>query len=577
MLLASATSAVADKPNIILFYLDDLDAQSMTDAHLRRYTPTINARLREEGLTFSKYVVTTPLCSPSRATLLTGLYSHNHGVFANAQGDTDPDGITYLGGYIAFSRRGHDNRSVGVLMQRAGYFTAFIGKYMSHFPLPGNPTPVVPGWNEQRFSISSPYYGFERLINGARMMTRPYPDDYKTDVERDDSVAIVRNHFAAGGAGSSGQPLFLVVAPLAPHLYSGSPDPIYSPIYADLYASEPLPQSRFPNYDEPDISDKASFMAALPPLRPGIKRYLRDAWRDRLRAMRSVDDMVGAVIQELQAAGRLDNTYIFLTSDNGFLFGEHRVQAKQAPYEGAYALRLFVRGPGVPPGRRADHLVSNIDLLPTFAAIAGQHPGLDVDGRSLLAVMKTPSISQSEWRSALLVEHRVDKGPTNLPMKFDLLRTRTEAYIQWYNGEKEYYDLVADPYQLQNIYSTLSAQKQTDLVSDLSRVATCAPRTANTCRPAIAIEEPVRNQTYMLGTILPVRWSTQSLNQEKLTVTILGPDGRPVLVRSPVANTGSFDLLLDGPGFIGGDGYRLRISEQRDSTISAISGPFSLR
>jgi arylsulfatase A-like enzyme len=192
---------------------------------------------------------------------------------------------------------------------------------------------------------------------------------------------------------------------------------------------------------------------------------LDELYRDRLRTLQAVDEMVGDLVQTLRETGALDDTYVFFTSDNGYLLGEHRRADKGMPYEEAIRVPLLARGPGVPAGAVERRPASNIDLAPTFAELAGATPPGFVDGRSLVPLLRGDQATS--WRQAVLVEHRdSDEGaggagvaaagiggigdePRNPP--FAALRLADRVYVEYATGERELYDLAADPLQLENL------------------------------------------------------------------------------------------------------------------------------
>jgi len=180
--------------------------------------------------------------------------------------------------------------------------------------------------------------------------------------------------------------------------------------------------------------------------------------------MLAVDEMVGSLVEELEAAGELDNTFIFFTSDNGFQQGEHRLQkGKNQAYEESSRVPHFVRGPGVPVGAKTHKLALNTDFAPTFADLAGAE--FQADGRSLAPLLggdEDPS-----WRTSVLLE----RLPTQ--RGYQAVRTETHKYVEYNNGETELYDLRADPYELDNIYESADASLVEDLKARLEALRDC--------------------------------------------------------------------------------------------------------
>jgi len=190
-------------------------------------------------------------------------------------------------------------------------------------------------------------------------------------------------------------------------------------------------------------------------------------YRRRLESMLAVDEMVASILEELQAAGQLDNTYVFFASDNGFQQGEHRIGGgKKFPYEESAKMPLFVRGPGITPGSSIDELVLNTDYAETWAEIAGTT--FDGDGRSLAPLLKGDSPS---WRSSILLEGFYTKEP---PPPYSAIRTKTHKYVEYSGAETELYDLSTDPYELENVSDTADSALVADLKRKLDALRSCA-------------------------------------------------------------------------------------------------------
>ena len=217
--------------------------------------------------------------------------------------------------------------------------------------------------------------------------------------------------------------------------------------------------------------------------------------------MLAVDEMVASLIKELQAAGELENTYIFFSSDNGFEQGEHRIpQGKDRPYEESAHIPLFVRGPGIAAGSKVEQLVLNTDFAPTFADLAKVE--FVADGRSLAPLLlggeggeAYSSQSSSSWRSSVLleklpVEDNADdeeettskgkgkgkskaKSETKEPT-FEAIRTDNHKYIEYDNGDVELYDLQNDPYELESLHESADPALVEDLKARLEALKSCS-------------------------------------------------------------------------------------------------------
>jgi arylsulfatase A-like enzyme len=211
------------------------------------------------------------------------------------------------------------------------------------------------------------------------------------------------------------------------------------------------------------------------------RRKVDGLYRQRLRSLQAVDEMVGSLVDTLEQSGQLENTYVFYTSDNGYLLGEHWLSGKVYPYEDSIRVPLVVRGPGVVEGARSDELVLNNDLAPTIAELAGvQAP--TVDGRSMVGLFDGQFTG---WRDAILVETRRERRPDGKwvdPPSYDAIRTPRHLYVEYRNGEKELYDLASDPRQLENLAGRRRAVQAT-LGRHLEALKSC-PNATMSCRQA---------------------------------------------------------------------------------------------
>ena len=206
-----------------------------------------------------------------------------------------------------------------------------------------------------------------------------------------------------------------------------------------------------PNTNEANVSDKPSFVASLPSLTTAERSNLDHQVRRRRESLLAVDELVAKVVLKLHSTGRLQNTLIIFTSDNGYLIGEHRIEnEKLAPYEESIRVPLVIRGPGIPWGETRPQMVSNIDIAATILDAANIiAPGRVQDGSSLHPLMQDAT---TPWRSALLVQGSVPlkRLNTNPMTRFQGVRTATAKYIEYTNGESELYDLSADTRELAN-------------------------------------------------------------------------------------------------------------------------------
>jgi len=248
--------------------------------------------------------------------------------------------------------------------------------------------------------------------------------------------------------------------------------------YQDQFTATPLP--RPDNFNELDVMDKPQWVRSLPQLTQGEISNIEDEYRKRLRSMLSVEDLLKETIATLQETEELDNTYIFFTSDNGYHMGNHRLGAdKKTPYEEDIGVPLMVRGPEVPTGAVRQQLVLNNDFAPTIAELAGvSTPGF-VDGRSF-APLLTGS-PPSFWRTAFLEEGWLEGGTVVPTPTHKSVHTQQYMFTEYDTGERELYDLNADPYQLQSKRRVGNEQLYSELQTRLDSLRNCS---STGCRAA---------------------------------------------------------------------------------------------
>lgn len=454
--LAHAASGQA-KPNIVFIVTDDMDMSTLP------YMPKLQAFVANVGVSFQNSFVANPVCCPSRATMLRGQYTHNHAIWTNGRGNNTC--------FDDFRAAGLEASTVATWLQTAGYRTGLIGKYLNRYPANRGPLDdgyVPQGW-DYWFAIFNAEFNsdayFTYFANDNRTV-RTYgrrAEDYSTDVMTGKAVEFINGNAAAGG-----KPYFLWIATYAPHN-----DPIPAPRHDNAHADKRAP--RTPNFNEEDIGDKPTwYRENLPLLSSREVSDLDSVYRKRLETLQAVDDMVEKVLLALEASGGLGDTYLFFTSDNGYMPGNHRFSnGKDAPYEESIRVPLLVRGPGVPSGVTLPHDVSNIDLAPTFAALGQAQAPAFIDGRSLVPLLSSAPPAVSGWRQDLLFEHEpVDAG--GLP-SWAALRNSREKFVDYpANAEEEYYDLVADPYETESKHRALDPAKKSQLKARLGQLQGCA-------------------------------------------------------------------------------------------------------
>jgi N-acetylglucosamine-6-sulfatase len=458
-LLALAPAAAA-RPNIVVLMTDDQTLDSMA------VMPKTRALIGGEGTTFTRSFVNYSLCCPSRSTLYTGQYAHNHGVITN----TPP-----LGGFTRLDT----TNWLPLWLQAAGYRTMHVGKFLNGYGRDAPPS-VPPGFSDWHGTVDPSTYGYYDYTVFENGVPRTYPGVYSTDF-----IATRADELIAAAAPAA-QPFFMSVAFVAPH--SGQPreaddppgiaTPAVAPKYANAFASLPLPTP--PSFNEADMSDKPLALQARPAITAVRALRMQEAYQQRLESLLSVDDAVESIVSALRGTGELDNTLILFTSDNGFFAGEHRVATgKVLAYEPSIRLPLLMRGPGVPVGATAGQLVTNADLAPTILDAAEAKPGRVEDGRSLLELVGDPGV---EWGRELLLEGGNAQGLT-----FTGLRNYRWKYIEHTDGEVELYDLERDPYELQSLHPDPAfAGIKALLAARLAILRSCAGRTCR-IRPALRL------------------------------------------------------------------------------------------
>jgi arylsulfatase A-like enzyme len=452
---ATSTPPAATRPNIVLIVTDDLDLEAARPT----YMPRLQSLVADRGMTFTNAFSPTPLCSPSRASFLTGQYAHNHGLLSNQ---------LPLGGFEKWAASGKESATVAVALKNAGYRTILVGKYMNAYQ-PGNPPYVAVGWDDWHALFSNrsqdPYFDYAFNDNGTITTYGSRPEDYVTDV----MTRIALDSLRRAESLNDGQPFFLYLAPTAPHTPA-----LRHPKYEGQFTELAAP--RTPSFDEADISDKPGWLRSFPPFTDRDERRIDFLYRDRIACMQSVDEMLQALVDELERTGEMANTLIVFTSDNGFFLGPHRFnRGKGAAYEEAIRIPLVVRGPGVPAGQVRGEMVANIDIAPTLAALAGATLGAEADGRSLVPLLRGDGAG--DWRRDLLLEFWANRDPDDpegdgIPT-WQALRSASQTYVDYDGGDGELYDLVRDPFQLENQYASTPAATLQPLEARLAALKAC--------------------------------------------------------------------------------------------------------
>jgi len=429
-LFAAALAAeAAARPNLILILTDDQDLGSLA------YMPKTRELIGAQGMTFRNYFVPLSLCCPARATILTGLYAHNHKVYTNFPPD---------GGFERFEAQGHEQKTLATALHDAGYRTALIGKYLNGYPDKADPAHIPPGWDEWVSPVQgSPYAAYRYTFNenGKLVKHGSKAEDYMTDALSKKAQAFVRS--------AGGQPFFLYLATYAPHKPA-------TPAKRHLSLFPGLQAPRTPSFNEAAVRDKPARIRNLKRLKPQSIAAIDTLYRKQVLSLQAVDEAVAALIETLRETGQLDNTFLVFTSDNGFHMGQHRLEpGKYTPYEPDVHVPLLVRGPGVPAGAEVTALTSTVDLAPTFAALAGAALPVEPDGRSLVPFLQGQA--PASWRQAVLLEQfKVPPAPPDDEAISDFpahvgLRTENLKFVEYGSGEREVYDLTKDPDEMINL------------------------------------------------------------------------------------------------------------------------------
>jgi arylsulfatase A-like enzyme len=388
------------RPNILIIVTDD--QRAMDTMQVMTQTQRL---FGQGGTTFTNAYAATPVCCPARAAIMSGRFAHNSGVKTNANADALAQDST-----------------IQAQLQGAGYRTAMVGKYLNGWPIAADP-PYFDRWH---VLIPQPdtYYGNQFNSNG----TVAAEPDYSTDAIRDHAVALLQNEI---GGGLDTEPWFLYVTPFAPH-HPWEAAERHETVDVGTWAGNPA-------VFETDKSDKPAHVRKS-------KRDLAQAQETRqgqLRSLLAVDELVDDLFETLDAEDE-ENTLAFFVSDNGFMWSEHGLSAKNHPYTESIKIPFYARWPGeIPPGQNDGRFVANIDIAPTIVDAAGitPNPAYPMDGRSILQNSARAKIFNEAWTS---------RGA------WASIRTPAYQYIEYYNDLgtelrfSEYYDLAEDPNQLTN-------------------------------------------------------------------------------------------------------------------------------
>jgi N-acetylglucosamine-6-sulfatase len=434
--VAPSTADAEGLPNVVVILTDDHRWDQIDRM------PILQSELVGKGTDFRNAFLTNALCCPSRATYLTGTYSHTNGVYTNGGKH---------GGFARF----RDSSTVATWLDAAGYRTGYVGKY---FNLYKNAGYIPPGWDTWHAFVGTPgYFNYTLTHDGVAQSYGSAASDYSTDVLARSADAFIRS-------ADPGAPLFLYFAPYAPH-GPLTPAPRYSTALSDFVGIRP------PNLNEPDVSDKPAWVRSLS-ARGGNGDATRKA---QYRMLLAVDDAIGTILAALEDGGRLSETLFVFAADNGWSGRSHRWTGKEAPYEEVIRTPLVIRYDPVTGGvsQVDDHLALNLDIAQTIAEVAGV-PAPGAEGRSLLPLMSGDDVA---WRSEFLIEHLRTATRDAIPT-YCAVRSTRYKYVKYETGEEELYDLSVDPYELDSKHADPAmAGVKAELLSRLREL--CSPPPPN--------------------------------------------------------------------------------------------------
>lgn len=424
---AALTSAFAgrgsgSRPNVLVFTADDASVSDL------EHMPQVRRLLSEHGTTMTQAIAPAPICVPSRASLLTGQYAHNHGALT----------ITgHQGGFASF----RDDDTLPAWLADAGYHSTFAGKYLNGYGERKASRYVPPGWDDWFGATGGTTYKFfngEYNHNG-RILRRP---EHNSDVLSDFTQRMIARR------ARSSRPWFAWVNFVAPH--SGGKNEADDPRRMATTTPARRHRNMFRRLRLPDRPEM--FVGGGSPwggpVRPRLDAAaVTEVFQQRLESLQSVDEAVGVAVRALRRTGQLDDTYIMFTSDNGYLTGEHNRVGKLRPFDRSLRIPLVVRGPGIPAGRALATPTTVPDLAVTIAAIAGVSPGREVDGTDMLPY----------WRSSTTYDRIVpiEAYPVHNAVErmYSGIRSAQYTYVLRRTGEETLFDRAADPGELVNLAS----------------------------------------------------------------------------------------------------------------------------
>jgi arylsulfatase A-like enzyme len=418
-----SAEAQAVPSNVIIIMADDMrwdlfpSPNALSESFPPNYAPNLR-RFVSEGFVARNMFTVNSLCCPSRSSFLTGDYSHTHGVWNNTNSAN--------GGERAFREHGNEASNLATWFDAAGYRTALVGKYLNNYATK-SVGHIPSGWDRWvafRQGNNIGYYDYRLNVNGTQVAYGSAAADYSTDVLGGYALDFVRTAPA---------PFFLYFTPYTPH----SPWTIARRHVGMFKSYRPkLP----PNVAEANVSDKPAWVRAL--AQKGGDWY--NTKRKQMEMLMALDDAVGRLFAELEASGRLDETYVIFTSDNGLSGGSHRWTNKKSGWDEALRLPFAIRGPGIPAGGTSDDIILNIDVADTLEALTGV-PVPATDGVSVADTLL--GVDGAATHDAFVFERL---GDATAPPSYCGTRTDRYKYIRYRTGEEELYDLAVDPWEMES-------------------------------------------------------------------------------------------------------------------------------
>lgn len=386
------------KPKNVVFILTDDQDAAMDSVS---YMPFVQKHLAEKGTTYANHFTTTAICCPSRVSLWTGKQPHNTNVT-----DVNPP----YGGYPKFVSQGLNDNYLPVWLQEAGYNTYYTGKLFNAHTISNYDSPFPAAWTSTDYLLDPGTYSY---LNPIYQANHDAPVHHHNEHTSD--LIINKAEGLLQEAVTSDKPFFLGVAPVAPHSdvtlnndSSSLPlmtEPVPTKRHAGLFKGVKIP--RTDNFN-PDSPSGASWVRKLAQHNASAVDYLDHYYRQRLRALQAVDELVDKLIVQLKEAGVLDDTYVIFSSDNGYHLGQHRLPpGKECGYEEDIRVPLIIRGPGVPKSRVEEAVTTHIDLAPTILEMTGSKRRPDFDGTPIpLGVKRAVEFEDEEDRDASLKTKR---------------------------------------------------------------------------------------------------------------------------------------------------------------------------